>query len=101
MRENQLKKTLKSGDVALGTLLWETRDRGVVHTLAQAGMEFVMVCMEHSAYNLETVVNLVAHAHAAGISPIVRIPDLQYAYVTRLLDTGCQSLILPHVKTGA
>lgn len=101
MRENQLKKTLQSGGVALGTLLWDTRGRGVVHTLAQAGMDFVMICMEHSSYSLETVVDMVAHAHAAGISPIVRIPDLQYEYVTRLLDTGCQSLIVPHVKTGA
>src|SRR5260221_13995026 len=64
-------------------------------------MDFVMICMEHSAYNLETVVELVAHAPAAGISPIVRIPDLHYQYVTRLLDTGCQSLFLPHIKTGA
>ena len=101
MRENRLKKILKSGAPALGTLVWETRGRGVVHTLARAGMDFVMICMEHSAYNLETVVELVAHAHAAGISPIVRIPDLHYQYVTRLLDTGCQSLILPHVRTGA
>jgi 2-keto-3-deoxy-L-rhamnonate aldolase RhmA len=101
MRENRLKKTLKSGGVALGTLLWDTKSRGVVHSLAQAGMDFVMICMEHSSYSLETVVDLVAHAHAAGISPIVRIPDLQYEYVTRLLDTGCQSLIVPHVKTGA
>jgi 2-dehydro-3-deoxyglucarate aldolase/4-hydroxy-2-oxoheptanedioate aldolase len=100
MRENQLKKTLKSGGVALGTLMWETKGRGVVHTLAQAGMDFVMICTEHSAYNLETVVDLVAHAHAAGIAPIVRIPDLHYQYVTRLLDTGCQSLILPHARTG-
>jgi 2-dehydro-3-deoxyglucarate aldolase/4-hydroxy-2-oxoheptanedioate aldolase len=101
MRENQLKKTLKSGGVALGTLLWDTRGRGVIHTLAQAGMDFAMICMEHSAYSLETVVDMVAHAHAAGISPIVRIPDLQYEHVTRLLDTGCQSLIVPHIKTGA
>jgi 2-dehydro-3-deoxyglucarate aldolase/4-hydroxy-2-oxoheptanedioate aldolase len=43
---------------------------------------------------------MVAHAHAAGITPIVRIPDLQYEWVTRLLDTGCQSLILPHVRSG-
>lgn len=101
MRVNQLKKTLKSGGVALGTLLWETKERGVIHTLAKAGMDFVMICTEHSAYNLETVVEMVAHAHAAGITPIVRIPDLHYQYVTRLLDTGCQSLIVPHVKTGA
>jgi len=99
MRVNRLRATLKSGGIALGTLVWETRGRGVVHTLAAAGMDFVMICTEHSAYNLETVVELVAQAHAAGITPIVRIPDLQYQYVTRLLDTGCQSLIAPHVKT--
>ena len=100
MRVNRLRATLKSGGIALGTLVWETRGRGVMHTLAAAEMDFVMICMEHSAYNLESVVELVAHAHAANITPIVRIPDLQYEYVTRLLDTGCQSLIAPHVKTG-
>src|SRR5215470_9683375 len=75
MQINRLRRTLKSGGIALGTLMWEIQGRGVVHTLAQAGMDFVMICTEHSAYNLETVVNLVAHAHAAGITPIVRIPD--------------------------
>lgn len=100
MRENQLKKTLRAGDVALGTLMWEIRGRGVLHTLAVAGMDFVMICTEHSAYNLETVVELVHQAHAAGLSPVVRIPDLEYEHVTRLLDTGCQSLVVPHVRTG-
>ena len=100
MRTNKLKATLKSGGVALGTLVWGTRGRGVVQTLAVAGMDFVMICTEHSSYNLETVVDLVANAHAAGITPIVRIPDLQYAYVTRLLDQGCQSLIVPHVRSA-
>lgn len=100
MQINGLRQILKSGGVALGTLMWETQGRGVIHTLAQAGMDFVMICTEHSGYNLETVVNLVAHAHAAGITPIVRIPDLQYQYVTRMLDTGCQSLIVPHIRSG-
>ena len=100
MRINKLKATLKGGGIALGTLVWDTRGRGVVHTLAAAGMDFAMICMEHSAYNLETVVEMVAHAHAAGITPIVRIPDLRYEHATRLLDSGCQSLILPHVRGG-
>ncbi len=100
MRVNKLKQTLKAGGVALGTLLWEVKGRGVLHTLAAAGMDFVMICTEHSAYDLETVVDMVAHAHAAGLTPVVRIPALEYPYVTRLLDTGCQSLIVPHVETG-
>ncbi|MGH7842498.1 MAG: aldolase/citrate lyase family protein, partial [Candidatus Binataceae bacterium] len=100
MRTNKLRAILKAGGIALGTIMWETRARGVLHTLAQAGMDFVFICMEHSAYNLETVTEMVAHAHAAGITPVVRIPDLQYQYVTRLLDAGCQSLIAPHLRTG-
>ena len=101
MRDNTLKKTLKAGEFALGTLVWDTKSRGAIHTLAQAGMDFIMICTEHSSYNLETVVDLVTYAHAAGITPVVRIPDLEYEHVTRLLDSGCQSLIVPHVKTGA
>jgi 2-keto-3-deoxy-L-rhamnonate aldolase RhmA len=100
MQANQLRATLKSGGVALGTLMWGSHGRGVIHTLAAAGMDFVWICMEHSDYSLDTVVSMVAHAHAAGLSPIVRIPDLQYEWVTRLLDSGCQSLILPHARTG-
>src|SRR5438093_13586302 len=96
-----MERTLKSGGLHLGKLGWETRERGVFHTLAAAGMDFVMICTEHSAYNLETVVELVAQAHAAGLTPVVRIPDLEYQYVPRLVDTGCQGLIVPHVKTGA
>ena len=30
MRINRLRATLKSGGIALGTLVWETRGRGVV-----------------------------------------------------------------------
>jgi len=100
MRTNKLRSILKSGGIALGTILWETRARGVMYTLAHAGMDVVFICTEHSAYNLETIVEMVAHAHAAGLTPVVRIPDLQYEHVTRLLDSGCQSLIAPHFRTG-
>jgi 2-keto-3-deoxy-L-rhamnonate aldolase RhmA len=100
MQVNKLRATFKSGGVALGTLMWGSYGRGVIHSLAQAGMDFVWICMEHSDYSLDAVSNMVAHAHAAGITPVVRIPDLRYEWVTRLLDSGCQSLILPHARTG-
>ena len=100
MRTNQLRSKLKAGEAVIGTLMWGSHGRGVIYTLAQAGMDFVWICMEHSDYSIDTVTDMVAHAHAAGIAPIVRIPDLHYEWVTRLLDSGCQSLILPHARTG-
>jgi 2-dehydro-3-deoxyglucarate aldolase/4-hydroxy-2-oxoheptanedioate aldolase len=69
--------------------------------MAAAGVDFVFICTEHSSFNLETVVDMVAHAHAAGITPMIRIPEVEYQAVTRLLDSGCQTLLAPHVKTGA
>jgi hypothetical protein len=37
MRTNRLKATLKAGDIALGTIVWDARGRGVMHTLAEPG----------------------------------------------------------------
>jgi hypothetical protein len=34
MRTNKLKATLKAGGIVLGTIVWDTRGRGVMHTLA-------------------------------------------------------------------
>ncbi|MCA9695705.1 MAG: hypothetical protein KC636_39375, partial [Myxococcales bacterium] len=100
MRRNRLKERLARGDVALGTLVWDTRTRGAIFTLAAAGMDFVVICMEHSTYSLETVAELVSYAHAAGITPVVRVPSIDAASVTRLLDCGCQSLIAPRVESA-
>jgi 2-keto-3-deoxy-L-rhamnonate aldolase RhmA len=101
MRFNKLRSLLKSGGVALGVGVLELKGRGLFHALAGAGMDFAWICSEHTAFNLETVVEMVADAHAAGLTPVVRIPDLRYEHVTRLLDSGCQSLIVPHIRTGA
>src|SRR5687767_15417682 len=101
LRGNRLRERLRAGVPSLGTGIVDLRGRGLMYALAGSGIDFVVICTEHSAFGLETVVAMVADAHAAGLTPIVRIPDLAYEHVTRLLDNGCQSLILPHAKTGA
>jgi 2-dehydro-3-deoxyglucarate aldolase/4-hydroxy-2-oxoheptanedioate aldolase len=101
LRENTLKRRIKEGGVALGTNLHAARDPEQVYHVAAAGVDFVFIDLEHGPLNLETAVELVWHCHAAGINPMIRIPDLQYAYVTRLLDNGAQTLLVPHVKEPA
>ncbi len=43
----------------------------------------------------------VYYAHLAGVKPMVRLPALQQHFITRLLDNGCQCLILPSIRSGA
>jgi 2-keto-3-deoxy-L-rhamnonate aldolase RhmA len=101
LRENKLKTLLKSGGVALGTGFASARDPDTVYNIAAAGADFIFIDLEHGPLNLETAIDLLLHAHAAGVTPMIRIPDLQYAYVTRLLDNGANCLLLPHVREPA
>jgi 2-dehydro-3-deoxyglucarate aldolase/4-hydroxy-2-oxoheptanedioate aldolase len=101
LRENKLKKLLQGGGVALGCGLQGVKDAEIVYNIADAGADFVFIDLEHGALNLETAVDLLLHAYAAGVTPMIRIPDLQYAYVTRLLDNGANCLLLPHPREPA
>jgi 2-keto-3-deoxy-L-rhamnonate aldolase RhmA len=101
LRENRLKKILQAGRVALGCGLQGVKDPDAIYNIADAGADFIFIDLEHGALNLETAVDLLLHAHAAGITPMIRIPDLQYAYVTRLLDNGANCLLLPHTREPA
>ncbi|MFF2115631.1 HpcH/HpaI aldolase family protein [Rhodococcus koreensis] len=98
LRRNHLLDILQDGRIALGCSINESRDPGMVYAMAAAGADTVFIDQEHNLHNTETVFDLVAHAHAAGITPLVRPPQIDYAWITRLLDGGCQSLLIPHVR---
>lgn len=77
----------------------ESRSVGVIKALALAGHDFVWLDMEHALYDWETIQVLVQYARAIGITPLVRVTDLQYALVARALDAGAIGAIVPRVDT--
>lgn len=99
LRENALKAKLRRKELAFGCSTHDTRDPTLIGVIGAAGADFVFIDMEHFPLNFETVGSLLAYAHAAGMTPMVRIPDLDYPSVTRLLDAGCQTLFVPHLRT--
>lgn len=100
LRPNLLKQKIREGGVALG-YGYRSRDPEFVYHTGKAGADFAFIDLEHGPFDLETTIDLIWHSHAAGVTPLVRIPDLQYAYVTRLLDNGAQTLLVPHLKEPA
>ena len=95
--ENGLKRKLAAGGSAVGTMLVELRQPSVMQVLANAGLDFVIIDTEHGPLGIETIADLSRAARAAGVTPIVRVPDLQYAYVAPALDAGAQGIMLPRV----
>jgi 2-keto-3-deoxy-L-rhamnonate aldolase RhmA len=101
MRKNLTKERLRQGRTVIGTWLCELRSPALAQLLAAAGLDFVIVDMEHGAYNMETMADLVRTARLVNITPIVRIPDLSWERVGRVLDAGAQGLMLPRVEAPA
>lgn len=68
-----------------------------VEIMAAAGLDFVVVDLEHSVIDLGLAGQMIALARAAGITPLVRVPGIDGPTIGRVLDAGAQGILLPHV----
>jgi 2-keto-3-deoxy-L-rhamnonate aldolase RhmA len=100
MRTNPVKAALKEGKIVYGSEVSRLRSPEVPRLYAAADFDFVFIDMEHSAFSLETVADLVLAARAADIVPLVRVPQAEYVWVARVLDLGAQGVIVPRVNTA-
>jgi len=94
---NRLRARLAAGERCVGTMLVELRQASVMTLLANAGFDFVLIDNEHGQFSSESVAGLSRAARQEGVTPIVRIPELTYAFVTQSLDGGAQGIMLPRV----
>ena len=98
MRVNQTREKLSRGETVIGCGLQCYRSPEIARTFAAAGFDYVFIDMEHGSFDLETVQDMIAASNGSGITPIVRVGELLYSLVARLLDSGAQGIILPRVE---
>ena len=96
----KIKKKLQNGEIVLGTIISEVRNPNIAYMLAQCGFEFFIIDNEHGTYNYETISNMIAAARGAGISVIVRIPEIKRESILKPLDSGAAGLLVPMVNTA-
>jgi len=101
MRVNQTRERLARGETVFGCGLQVYRSPEIARTFAAAGFDYVFIDMEHGAFDLETVQDMIKASIEAGITPIVRVCELLYSLCARLLDAGAQGIILPRVEEPA
>ncbi len=98
MYTNHTRERLARGEAVFGCGLQVYRSAEVPRAFAAAGFDYVFIDMEHGSYDLETVQDMIAACNQTGITPIVRVGELLYSLVARLLDAGAQGIILPRVE---
>ena len=96
-KPNRIRELLQSGKTVTGVLVF-TGSPMVVEMAAAAGADFVIVDMEHSALDLDRAAHLIRAADAAGITPFVRVPEVDAALVKKLMNLDAAGIVLPHAN---
>jgi 4-hydroxy-2-oxoheptanedioate aldolase len=96
--QNTFKRALEAGRPQIG--LWSSLASSYsVEVIAGAGFDWILLDMEHSPNDLESVLGQLQAAAAYPVAPIVRVPWNDMVTVKRVLDLGAQTLLIPYVCT--
>ena len=96
---NRAKESLKSGESVRAFNVFESLRPSVVSIVAQTGYDMIMVETEHIHHNAETLTNFLVMSRNAGLCPIVTVPEVSRALVSRTLDAGALGICLSHSET--
>jgi 2-keto-3-deoxy-L-rhamnonate aldolase RhmA len=98
MRPNRTKTLLESGGIALGCGIQQFAFADIPAIFAAAGFDYSFIDLEHGSLDLESAQLLIRASLANEITPIVRVGELLYSLIARVLDAGAQGVILPRVE---
>ncbi|MFQ6040377.1 MAG: HpcH/HpaI aldolase/citrate lyase family protein [Candidatus Poribacteria bacterium] len=99
MRIKEIKKTLQSGKLLLGTFIMDFGVPSIATVMASAGADFVIVDMEHSTFTMETVGRIVRAARGSDLPSIVRVPAIERHFISRALDAGATGVMIPRIES--
>src|SRR5207253_1738539 len=99
MNENAYRARAERGEIQIGTWVTMIRTPAVLTLLKAAGLDFARIDMEHSPFSIETVADMAALARAMDFPMVVRPPEGNREWITRLLDAGVWNLHVPQVDT--
>lgn len=95
--KNRIRPALARGETVTGIILF-TGSPMITELAATAGVDFVIIDMEHSALDLDRCAHVIRAADAAGITPLVRVPEVDAALIKKLLNLGAAGIVVPHAN---
>ena len=93
-------KDIKNTDRQFIGTIYSAGAPQVAEMISLAGFDWVMIDMEHSALSLAETQNAL-QVLGNKILKIVRVPGNDDIWIKRVLDTGCDGIIIPMVNSAA
>ncbi len=90
---------LLAGDRVIGTMISLIPHPAVALLAREAGLDYLMLDMEHGPHSFETLSAVSCAARCAGVGCFVRVPELSRDNVSRALDCGADGVMVPMVES--
>lgn len=94
---NHTRRQLEQGELALGMGLRQARTVDIAQIARTCDFDWLFIDMEHNSMSMDVAAQICAAALGVGITPMIRVPAHEPFHSTRLLDTGAQGIVVPHV----
>lgn len=98
-RPNRLKARVLAGEKCFGTWL-QSAAPTFAEMAAIAGFDFIIMDEEHGAGELRDAVDMMRAAACTETTLVIRVPSTEPTYLRRLVDAGCEALLVPMVESA-
>ena len=96
MFKNRVKELISQHRLAIGTYV-NLADPAIVELIGLAGFDSAFIDMEHTAFDLHVVQEMIRACELVGICSLVRVPDNNPKTILRVLEMGAQGIQVPHI----
>ena len=94
-----LKVILKKNELTVGSWL-SIPSPVVAEIMAQAGFPWLVIDLEHSVIDYETMQSMIVAIENNGIIPLVRVSSKDSLQIKKVLDAGAHGIIVPMINSG-
>ncbi|MAE62554.1 MAG: hypothetical protein CMJ49_14500 [Planctomycetaceae bacterium] len=96
---HELRQKVDTGQLTLGTLCTFHCWIGLVELCRDAGLDYLIIDMEHGPFDRQLVVDCCAAGRHINFPVLVRPPDLEISTIRQAIDMGPVGFLLPTVET--
>ena len=93
----RIKDKFQHGDTVVGMIIMNHLWPQAVELAVDAELDYLIVCMEHGAYNVELVAQVCSLGRVMDFAVFIRPPTHDFATISKTMDLGPCGLLLPCV----
>ena len=82
-----------------GVAIWQILNSIVItDIIAASGFDYTLLDLEHGFFSIESIQNCVLASKSSKLKTIARLPSLSYEEIVRVIDTGIDGILFPHIE---